>query len=404
MLFRPAIVIVSLLMTSFGAQAHWADAIGPAIENFSPEAEPPVDTDSAATEAPSRSLVLNPVYRNWLGERVSVAGDSDHQGGRFKGNLGVAANDLTGLNDALSLSYQRSVLAREGVLNRGLGFDYAFPWRAGTIRVNGSLYEYEDSVTTADHRYDVRGDSQAVNVSAYRTLFSRDGTELAATMGVGARETQQQVEDDQADTSRSQFSSLRLETRLRQDLALDAVAVTRFTAEQGQEVFGEDSAGQWSETARNAYQKYSIQGSLSKPLWRWQCEVNGRYQFAPASLPGSHYVVAVSPSMMHGFGGQSLSGSRGGWLRLDASSPWQPLPVRPGLNTSLRLSVLRGWVPQTRPDQTLYGSASAAEVALNVRGGGFQAGLRVGSMLSTSANAPARPESPDLTLSFSVQL
>ncbi|MDX1635629.1 MAG: ShlB/FhaC/HecB family hemolysin secretion/activation protein [Marinobacter sp.] len=403
MLFRPVLITVSLLMASFGVQAHWADAIDPAIEAFSPQADA-TGADLPAPDATDRSLVLTPVYRNWLGERVSVAGDSNHQDTQFRGNLGVAANDLTGLNDALSLNYQRSVLAREGVLNRGLGFNYAFPSRAGTIRVNGSLYEYEDSVTSADRRYDVRGDSQSVNVSANRTLFDRGGTELAATMGVGAREARKQVEDDRADTSQSRFSSLRVETRLRQTLALDAVAITRLTAEQGQEVFREASAGQWSETARHAYHKYSIQGTLSKPLWRWQCELNGRYQVAPDSLPGSHYLVAVSPAMMHGFGGQSLSGSRGGWLRLDASSPWQPLPVGPGLNTSLRFSILRGWVPQTRSEQLRYGSASAAEVALNVRGGGFQAGLRVGSMLSASARAAERPESPDLTLSFSVQL
>lgn len=405
MLFRSAIALASLLMTSLGAQAHWAEAIAPAIENFSPETEASAESGAPAESEPShQDLMLTPAYPNWLGERVSVAGDSQHQGGHFQGNLGVAANDLTGLNDALSLRYQRSVLAREGVLNRGIGFDYAFPWRAGTIRVNGNLHEYEDSVTSTDRRYDVRGDSQAVNVSASRTLFRRGGTELAASMGVGARESQQRVEDEHANASQSQFSSVRVETRLRQDLALDAIAITRFTAEQGREQFGAESAGQWFETDSNAYQKYGIQGSLSKPLGRWHCEVNGRYQFAPDSLPGSHYVTAVSPGMMHGFGGQSLSGSQGGWLRLDANSPWQPLELGPGLRSSMRLSLLRGWVPHTRSEQMRYGSASAAEVAFHLRGGGFQAGLRVGSMLSASANAAARPDSPDLTFSFSVKL
>ncbi len=402
MLLRPAILIVSLLIASPGALAHWAEAIAPAIEDFRPDSAG--DTSAAGEVATDPGLGLTPVVRNWLGERVSVAGDSDHQGGHFKGNLGVAAHDLTGLNDALSLNYRRSVLAREGVRNRGMGLDYAFPSRAGTIRVNASLYEFEDSVTSADRRYDVRGDSQSLTLSANRTLFSRDGTELAAMVGVGARETQRIVEDDSANASHGQFSSLSVETRLRQDLALGAVAVTRFSAEQGQEVFGAENQGLWSETARNVYHKYSIQGSLSKPMWRWHCELNGRYQFAPDDLPGSQYLTAVGPSMMYGFGGQSLSGSQGGWLRLDASSPWAPLQLGPGLATSLRLSVLRGWVPYTRSRQSRYGSASAAEMALQLRGGGFQAGLRVGGMLSASRHAADYPESPDLSLSFSVQL
>lgn len=404
MLLRPALLLASLLMTSIGAHAHWADAIEPTFETFGGDTGSTASVDVSSGLSSGPDLLSAPAHRNWLGERVSVAGDSSEEGGRFRGNLGVAAQDLTGLNDALSLNYRRLVAAREGELNRGLGFDYAFPWRAGTIKLNASLYEYEDSVTSAEHRYDVRGDSQSLNLSANRTLFRHGGTELAAAVGVGARETQRVVEDDIGDASLGRFSSLRFETRLRQTLPLDALAMTSVSAEQGREVFGDENGGHWTETARHDYHKYSIHGSLSKPLGRWYCEVNGRYQFAPEDLPGSQYLRALSPSMIYGLGGQSLAGSQGGWLRLDASSPWQPLQLGPGLSTNLRFSVLRGWVPRRRAEQGSYGGASAAELALQLRGGHFQAGFQVGGLLSASRTAAREPDAPDLSLSFSLQL
>ncbi|WP_166261852.1 ShlB/FhaC/HecB family hemolysin secretion/activation protein [Marinobacter salicampi] len=403
MTFRPRIaVLVCLLGLSPGTQAHWADAIAPVVDEFASETSKNDTSSPTETASPVGKMVVS-APPGWLEERVAIDGDSHQQDGDYRGELGLAASDLTGLNDALALNYRRS-LARSDAQTRGFGFDYSFPWRAGTIRVYGNMHEYERSAMNSERKYQVSGNNRAVNFSANRTLLSTDNTVFGAVLGLGTRDSEYFVEGDRNDDASRRFSTLRVEGRLRQYLALDTTATTSLMAERGLEMFGADGDEQWSGEQRTEYRKYIFQSKLSKELWRWHYDLNGRYQFTPDILPGSQHVLAFSSGMMHGFAGQSLGASQGGWLRMNANSPWSPIFYVPGFRANLQLSVLKGWIPEDEVNQSRHGSASAAELGFNLRGDGLSAGFRVGTLLAASDDAAHRPDVPDMSLSLSFDL
>ncbi|WP_166267756.1 ShlB/FhaC/HecB family hemolysin secretion/activation protein [Marinobacter caseinilyticus] len=386
------------------ARANATGELDLSIHNLAPDpgTNAPAPDKDAEASPPDPSLHIHAPNPSWLGERLSFRGDSQQANGDYRGRLDLAANDLTGLNDALQLNYNRSLAGRADAHARGFNFDYSFPSRFGVIAINGDLSEYEDSVIGSGYKFQVSGERHAIDMSARRNLFGNRMMNLDALLGAATEESSRFEEGaEQRDSSR-QFSAVWIEGRMNYDLGLlNTAAFTSVSVENGFEHYRE-TASAANDTAE--YRKYTVLGSLSKPLWRWTWDLNGQYQYSPDALPGSEKLLVAGSSLISGFAGQGASSSRGGWLRLDASSPWLPLMMLSNMHSSLRLSVLKGWIAHTTHQVDHHGSASAAEVALQVKSAGMTAGLRVGKMLGESLRVMSKPDVPDVSLTLSLSL
>lgn len=345
-----------------------------------------------------------PARPSWLGERISLGGGSLSSRSDYHGRLDLAADDLTGLNDALIFNYDRSMATRFDARSQGFGFDYSFPWRYSTLSVNGNVYNYQNSVVGPDRKYQINGNNRVIDMSANHTLFANPSTRLDGQVSLISRESNRYTEGTRLDDSSRQFSILRVEGRLHHYLGFDTTAFTRFSADRGLNVFGADSDQHSVERGTTRFRTYSVFGSLGRTFWRWAWDLSGQYQYSPDVLPYSEQILVASSSLMSGFADQSLAGDQGGWVRLDANSPWFPMELMRGLHSNLRLSVLRGWVPQIDGQGDPYGAASAAELALQVKTDDLTAGMRVGRMLAESATNTRKPDHPDIAFTLSMNL
>ncbi len=345
-----------------------------------------------------------PARPGWLGERISLAGSSLSSRTDYNERLKLAADDVTGLNDDLKFNYNRSSANRFDARSQGFRFDYSFPWRYSALSVNGNLYRYQNSVAGADRKYQISGNSRVIDMSANHTLFANPSTRLDGQVSLISRENNSYTEGTRLNDSSRQFSILRVEGRLHHYLGFDTTAFTRFSAERGLDVFGADSDENSLERGTTGFRTYSVFGSLGHTLWRWTWDLSGQYQYSPDVLPYSEQILVASSSLMSGFANQRLAGDQGGWVRLDANSPWFPTELMRGLHSNLRLSVLRGWVPRIDGQNDPYGGASAAELAVRVRTDDLTAGMRVGRMLEDSATNTSRPDHPDIAFTLSMNL
>ncbi|MDX1799945.1 MAG: ShlB/FhaC/HecB family hemolysin secretion/activation protein [Marinobacter sp.] len=356
-------------------------------------------------EAPESTIAnVVPARPTWLGERISLGGDSLTSRSDYHGRLDLAADDLTGLDDDLMFNYNRSMATRFDARSQGFGFDYSFPWRYSTLSLNGNLYKYQNSVVGPDRKYQISGNSRVIDMSANHTLFANPSTRLDGQVSLISRENNSYTEGTRLDDSSRQFSVLRVEGRLHHYLGFDTTAFTRFSAERGLDVFGADSDQSSVERGTSRFRTYSVFGSVGHTFWRWALDLSGQYQYSPDVLPYSEQILVASSSLMSGFADQSLAGDQGGWVRLDANSPWFPTELIRGLHSNLRLSVLRGWVPQIDGQDDPYGAASAAELAVQIKTDDLTAGMRVGRMLDESATNTRKPDHPDIAFTLSMNL
>ncbi|MEX0604050.1 MAG: ShlB/FhaC/HecB family hemolysin secretion/activation protein [Marinobacter sp.] len=362
-------------------------------------------SDAASNHEFDPSLQIRAADPTWLGDRISFGGDTVNSNGDYRGSLDLAAKGITGGSDALSLRYNRFLAGHAEGSNHGFGFGYSFPSRFGAINVNGNLSDYEDSVTGGGRKYQISGDRQAVDASLRRHMFELGDLRFDALMGLAAQANTAFTEGERVDDASRHLSSFWFETQMNCEIGVFGTsAFSSVSVKRGLTSLGADR-DPWPGTDIDAeYRKYTVLGSLKQPLGRWNWGLNGQYQYSPDIIPGSQYMLVAGPAQISGFGGQGAYSQQGGWLRLEASSPWFPLLMLSNIHSSVRLSLLKGWVAPTEHQPDLWGSASAAEIALQLKSKGLTAGLRVGRMLGDSLSVMQKPDTPDVSLTLSISL
>lgn len=341
---------------------------------------------------------------DWIGQRFYLRGEDRDGQGADRVRVGFATDGVRGLSEDLAMSYNWSMAQRPGDHAQDLGFGYTTAWRRNRIGVRGRLHEYSRTVTDAGRDKRVSGEIQTLDMTVKRSLYSARGVNLNTAMVISDYARRSHENGRHKDTTQRRYSTLKMHGKVQRHIAplgLDAHAGLSLESCVGmldgddQEACG-DRMGQ--------FHRYTLSTNLTRPLWDWQWRVRGRYQHTPGELPSSRYLKVGGSSMMHGFANQTLRGSRGGWLRLDTESAWHPLSQVLGLRSSVRFSVLQGWVTDLAAHPDTPGSASAAEIMLRLKGERMSAGIQVGTMLGVSGPDYSRPDLPDLSLSLSLTL
>lgn len=359
-------------------------------------------TYSRSQSSHSQSLNIAPEPEQaWLLQSFYLDGERRGGQGDDRLKMGFAVDGLKGISDDLVLDSRWSMAqgARENTLD--LGFGYARTWRNNRISIRGRSHEYQFMVAGAGGQKRLSGQRETLDLSLTRPLYSGGHASLDAVMVVSDYASEWYENGTWSGESRRRYSTVRLDGVLGRYISLlDTDADARLSAEGCAGVLDgvhHNGCGEGLEQ----FHRYTFTGNLARSFRDWRLGVRGRYQYTPDELPYSQDIEVAGPSAMHGFAGQSLRGNQGGWLRVDTESPWHPLL---GLNSSVRLSVLRGWVEDDVGDSDQSASASAAEMALQFRGKHLHAGVKVGTVLEASGSGITEPDTPDFSMNLSVTL
>jgi hemolysin activation/secretion protein len=190
----------------------------------------------------------------------------------------------------------------------------------------------------------------------------------------------------------------------RHDLMGGFTLSSGFRAVTGIETEAERTAGGYQDARDDQFGRMLVTAALDRELLDWQWDLEGQYQIASPDIPGSHRLQVAGSALSTGYSGQSLSVAEGGWLRLGSRSPTFNLPFFPQMLSSVRLSVLRGWVPDASFQQEQSGHVTSGELSLGLSARKFSADVSVGRVLGTTTEAIAVPDHPDVRLSMSLQI
>tara|TARA_R100000306_G_C4382287_1_gene146326 strand:- start:31140 stop:32540 length:1401 start_codon:yes stop_codon:yes gene_type:complete len=315
---------------------------------------------------PGESVVrIESVRSSRYGARLSLTGNDIADGDDYRGRVDLRADDLAGINDSLSLNFNQALAESDTAASYGYGFDYALPYGYSTFSLSGSRFEYDNTANGAVRTFEVSGDSTTLSANANHTLFRNRSFKIDASFSLSSKESENFIEDSRIDVSSRKLTVARAALDTKQFIGTDITAFYSVAAERGLEWLGADKDEHSAFSDRAQFRKYAASARVSKPKWQWVWSLGTQAQYSPDLLPTSEQIIVASSGLLTGFSNVSLAGSRGVWARIDTSSPWWALGT-PKLQSSLRFSLLKGWVPHTSDQAQGYGSASAIGVSASL--------------------------------------
>lgn len=336
----------------------------------------------------------------YLASTLEFSGDSIHTDDAANGRLSVAGSNMILSRHDIALDFEDSVSRRDGGELQSLAFRYSFP--VAGVDVNLALENSEQvlAATRAGQQLDARVEYRGLDLSASRGLWSWQGVELDAIVSHSSGTSDRYEESAWLSDTGHRLSSFGMRCSGQRDLAGGFRASTTLTGMAGWEHLQTTTDSTFHEQGTR-FHKLTLDATLNRSVQAWDIALHGRYQLAPDDLASSEYLQVAGPAMMHGFNGQSMYVTEGGWLRMNARSPGYSMPFARALNSYLTLSVLRGWAPASSTGSRDFG-ASTGELSLHLEGRRFHASMSVGQILDLSGSLMRRPATPDVSLSLSL--
>ncbi|MGM0569505.1 ShlB/FhaC/HecB family hemolysin secretion/activation protein [Marinobacter sp.] len=336
-----------------------------------------------------------PARENWAGQRFFLRGEDHSADQTDRVRVGFEESRVPWLGSDLTVEGNWSVSQQPADTTMDIGLDWQVPLGRNRLSFSGRHHEYQDEVIAGDDVRQVGGNRQTLELDFSRNLYQGRLAGLDARVITRDISTQWFENDDLTGEARRSYSLLRLDGHLggqlpwldaRGDLNLSVEGCTALLDGAEQEACGE---------RLGAFQRYNLAAGLERDWLQMDWNLHGAYQFTPDELPGWRY-LEVGPGMMHGFGGQVLRGSQGGWVRLDSSTPSQLLWLPTKVRTSLHFSLLRGWTEA--PGEELTSRATVGEVLWQVSSDHLSGGLRAGTLLEVVGPGLASTDVPDISL------
>lgn len=237
-----------------------------------------------------------------------------------------------------------------------------------------------------------------------RPLFSFSGYNVRGRAGYNSVTRSWNNQSDTLHRNSYEVSTLGLEAHGRHDLIGGFSFASGLRAVTGIEMEAEGASSAAQPSQEEQFGRMLFSASLDRELLEWQWGLEGQYQVASSDIPGSHRLQVAGNALATGFSGQSLRVAEGGWLRLGSRSPAFNVPLFPHMLSSVRLAVLRGWVPDASFQQDQAGHVTSGEMSFGLSARKFSADLSVGRVLGATTEAIVVPDHPDIRLSMSLQI
>ncbi|RBP25663.1 hypothetical protein DET50_1215 [Marinobacter pelagius] len=362
---------------------------------------------SIACAAQDRGMATTWVYQatsmldsvtDYLSNRIEVSGNSSQNDDRSAGQLALSGNGIIWSRHELGLRFRDAASRKKGEGEQSLALRYAMPLIGNQLQLEIEESEFRGVLNELGQQRDISGNRNFYRLTATRSLGSVLGLDMDQVIRHTGSTRSVYEESEWVRDSSHQLSSVGLKCSSVQELYGGLRASTQLTAVGGMEYQSTEHAEGETEH-RTQFHRVELAALLQKQVMEWRLDLGGRYQFAPEDLPGSERITVVGSALMSGFNGQSVTSTEGGWLRLDAASPSWAIPFASRFQSSLSLSVMRGWAPDETDNDQRLSAVSAGEISLNIHSERFRANMTVGRLLDSGRTDVVVPSAPDVALS-----
>lgn len=336
---------------------------------------------------------------DYLSNRIEVSGSSSQNNDRSAGHLALSGNGIIWSRHELGLRFRDTASRKEGEGEQSLELRYAMPLIGNHLELEIEESQFRGVLNQPGQQLDISGDRDFFRFTATRPLGSFLGLDMHQVIRHTGSTSSVYEESEWVRDSSHQLSSVGLKCSSAQELQGGLQASTKLTAVGGVEYRSTEHVDGETED-RTQFHRVELAALLQKQVLDWQLDLGGRYQFAPEDLPGSERIAVGGSALMSGFNGQSVSSTEGGWLRLNAASPSWHIPFATRFQSSVSLSVMRGWAPDDTGDEKRLSAISAGEISLNINSDRFRANMTVGRLLDSGRSDVVVPTTPDVALSL----
>jgi len=336
---------------------------------------------------------------DYLSDRIEVSGNSSRNNDRAAGHLALSGNGIIWSRHELGLRFRDTASRKEGDGEQLFALRYAMPLIGNHLELEAEESEFRGVVKGPGQQLDTSGNRSFYRLTATRSLGSFLGLDMHQVIRHTGSTRSVYEESEWVQDSSHQLSSIGLKGSSGGELISGLRALTHMTAVGGMEYSSAEYVDGETED-RAQFHRIELAALLQRQVLNWDLDLGGRYQFAPEDLPGSERITVGGSALMSGFNGQSVTSTEGGWLRLDAASPSWALPFASRFQSSLSLSVMRGWAPDETDDDQRLSAVSAGEISLNINSDRFRANMTVGRLLDSGRSDVVVPSAPDVALSL----
>ncbi|SFM70755.1 hypothetical protein SAMN04487961_0960 [Marinobacter pelagius] len=336
---------------------------------------------------------------DYLSNRIDVSGSSTQNNDRSAGHLALAGNGIIWSRHELGLRFRDTASRKEGDGEQSLALRYAMPLMGNHMELEVEESEFRGVVKEPGQQLDTSGNRSFYRLTATRSLGSFLGVDLHQVIRHTGSTRSVFEESEWVHDSSHQLSSIGLKSSSERELIGGLRASTHMTAVGGMEYHSTEYVDGETED-RAQFHRIELAALLQRQVLNWDLNLGGRYQFAPEDLPGSERITVGGSALISGFNGQAVTGTEGGWLRFNAASPAWHVPFASRFQSSLSLSVMRGWAPDDTDNDQRLSAVSAGEISLNINSDRFRANMTVGRLLNSDRSDVVVPSAPDVALSL----
>lgn len=276
--------------------------------------------------------IVNTRSKRWFAT-FGVDNFGSEDTGEWQGRVIANHENMLGLNENFSFSYQQNLEQHEINMSRNLAFQAEFVWGYWDFYYNLNYFDYESSIDTATNDFISSGSTLLHDAGLSYVLKRNRNSKTSLGFNVVARDVENLIEDVLLDTSTHRLTvsnvSLSHSYRFNRGIAYGA-----FTYSHGTDWFGaEDDSDDLADLRRAQFDRFSLDLTLIK-LWdigigRWnpRTDLRMRGVWSDDELYSSEEISIGGPYSVRGFKDREISGRRGGYGRFDLSVPLGYLPT-----------------------------------------------------------------------------
>ncbi len=372
---------------------------------------------AAGSEQGGSVLAVNrEVGRRWNGS-LSMDDQGSASTGEYQSRLSFGYDDLLGLNDTLSLTYQRSMddhpLALRGRRPSGSTWTAKFevPYGYWTFALDGNRNEYKSEIAGALGPIETSGNSSTTNLRVSRVLHRNQTSKTTLAGTLTAKETESFILGSRIDVSSRRLSVFSLDLSHSRQI-WGGQGSASFGVSRGLEIWGafdDGDAPDGSPAGQFSKADLSLGFSRNFEIHSQPFTYDGRLtaQWSNDLLFGSEQMSLGGHSSVRGAEAALLFGNRGVMLRNEFAMPTAPIDDPQLAKAFGRIVPYIAYdigriAPQSNFD-IAGGTLSGGALGLRSQGGRITFDISYADHINLPDNLPAtRPDSGVFAASLSI--
>ena len=284
---------------------------------------PTIDIKPGVNPGGSIVIVKNQKAKNRFRGSISADNFGQRSTGRYNHAVSLEADNLLGLNDFLSVNWNRDAQYGDEIGARGYNAFFSAPYGYWTLTLSGGRFSYDSLIVGAFADFESDGDSWNVSADIDRLIYRDAKRKLSLNGGLRITDTDNFIESVRLLASSYRLAVANLGVRYQQR-ALGGLVSASVDARRGLDAFGAESILTGPDGPQREFWKVGGSVSFLRPIdirsqeFRYTIALQG--QWADRNLFPAERISLGGPATVRGLIDGGLSGDRGAFLRQEVST------------------------------------------------------------------------------------